>query len=718
MPRSLAYASWIDRHRRGVIAASIAVAVLAGWLASHLAVQADMSSLLPPDAESVQHLRAIEKRARVIGTAMVAIESPDPVHRATAAKRMRDLLRALPKDLISSVTFDDSVGRKFAWEHRWLEVSLADLKSAAGALRDEIRRAKLKADPLYIDLDDPAPATTGASDLRKRLRDAEAQRDEPGELVSKDGHVQLIVLRTAHSSGDVDADEKLIAAIDGAISTVKAELPDVEIGIAGDVVLTVAEHDAILNGMLIATVVTVVLVLFAMFAYYRSVIAVGALSWALMVGALATFGFTQLGIGHLNLATAFLSSIVIGNGINFGIMLLARYMEERRTTDDPVAALAAAIGGTLAGTFAAALTAAVAYGSLILTAFRGFRDFGIIAGVGILLCWLATYTVLPAGLAIAARTRLLAVTRPPAIGRLVGKLAPKRPVVRAIVMFALTTSAAGLTYRYLAGDPFENNFRNLRSHNAAIDEEQRWMTDVDRGFGQGISGGFVIAVADRAQVAPLVARLRKLDEGKGEKQKLFSRVSSLDDLLPADQAEKLAVLADIRAQLSDPAIESSGSAGARSDAEHRGEWIESSGSAGARSDAEHRGEWIESSGSAGARSDAEHRGEWIESSGSAGSAQRCGASRRGDRTLRLCRSAQRCGASRRVDRKLRLCRKRAAMRSIAESGSKAPALPERAAMRSIAESGSKAPALPERAAMRSIAESGSTASTIPRSSLR
>ncbi len=76
------------------------------------------------------------------------------------------------------------------------------------------------------------------------------------------------------------------------------------------------------------------------------------------------------------------------------------------------------------------------------------------------------------------------------------------------------------------------------------------------------------------------------------------------------------------------AIESSGSAGARSDAKRRGDAIESSGSAGARSDAKRRGDAIESSGSAGARSDAKRRGDAIESSGSAGA--RSDAKRRGD----------------------------------------------------------------------------------------
>ena len=43
----------------------------------------------------------------------------------------------------------------------------------------------------------------------------------------------------------------------------------------------------------------------------------------------------------------------------------------------------------------AAAAAALSYGSLMLTSFRGFRQFGIIGFTGMIFCWLAAYTLLP-----------------------------------------------------------------------------------------------------------------------------------------------------------------------------------------------------------------------------------------------------------------------------------------------------------------------------------
>ena len=42
------------------------------------------------------------------------------------------------------------------------------------------------------------------------------------------------------------------------------------------------------------------------------------------------------------------------------------------------------------------MAAGVSYGSLALTDFRGFSQFGIIGALGMTFCWLATFSVLPA----------------------------------------------------------------------------------------------------------------------------------------------------------------------------------------------------------------------------------------------------------------------------------------------------------------------------------
>jgi predicted RND superfamily exporter protein len=550
--RARAYALWIERRRATIVAISIVFAAACALVAARISVLADFSYLLPQTARSVKDLRAIEQRARVIGTALVAVESDEGDERAAAATEVRDRIVALGENLVASVTFDRKVEREFAWANRWLYADLADLRAARDALVDELARAKLAANPLYVGLDDPPASTakpTAADRLRAKLRDAEAQRDDPALLLGDRDRVQLLVVHLSFSTGDIDRDRTLVEAIDRIAADIHARHPSVAIGVAGDAAVGLAEHDTILSGMLRATAVTVALVMFALAWYFRSALAIGALSWSLVVGTIATYAFAQLVIGYLNAASAFLSSIVIGNGVNVGILLTARYLEELRGGATDRDALANAIRRTIAATFAAALTAAVAYASLVITVFRGFRHFGVIGGVGILACWASAYVVLPAALSL-SRAWGMRVRDEAPLGRWLAAILPRRLDVVALVMVGLTLGAGGIAFRYLFDDPFESNFRNLRSHSDEIAERQKWMSTIDRAFGQGVDAGFVIAVPTREAVAPLVARLRAIDRDKPERARLFASVRSIDDLLPTEQGEKLAVLAELRALLS------------------------------------------------------------------------------------------------------------------------------------------------------------------------
>ena len=114
-----------------------------------------------------------------------------------------------------------------------------------------------------------------------------------------------------------------------------------------------------------------------------------------MIGTVWGFGVASLFVSSLGSSTAFLGSIVIGNGINPGIILLARYLEERRRGTPVASAVAVATNTTWRGTLAAAVAAAAGYASLTITSFRGFNEFGVIASSGALTCWVATYLFLP-----------------------------------------------------------------------------------------------------------------------------------------------------------------------------------------------------------------------------------------------------------------------------------------------------------------------------------
>jgi predicted RND superfamily exporter protein len=92
-------------------------------------------------------------------------------------------------------------------------------------------------------------------------------------------------------------------------------------------------------------------------------------------------------------------------------VLLARYVEERRHGHDSHEALVVAVGSARIGTLSAALGAGVAYASLVSTEFRGFRQFGIIGGIGMVMSWAMAFVAMPPLIAWVDRARGRAFAR-------------------------------------------------------------------------------------------------------------------------------------------------------------------------------------------------------------------------------------------------------------------------------------------------------------------
>lgn len=525
------------------------VAAVAVFVMTGLQVHGDFASLLPPDTKSVKDLHALEARTRVLADYMVGVEADDPTQRAPAAQVMRTELEKLDPALVSGITADEHAARQFGWDNRYLYAPLEDIQRARDALDEKIAEAN----PLYVSLDDDddgsangKAAPPSADDFEKRLDEAEGKSKDPGAFVSKDGHLQLFIVRTTFTADD-DRGQVLTANLQHILDGVQKQFPAVRVGMAGDVINTTAEHKSLIRGVVTSTLITVGLVIGALLLFYRSFAGVGALSWSLTVGVLCTFAFTRLTIGSLNLASSFLSSIVIGNGINFGMVLLARYGEERQKHLDPKTALREAVRGAAPGTLAAALTASVAYVSLAVTPFRGFRDFGIIGAAGMMLCWISAFTVLPAALTVVGRRVNLA--DPARFGKVLARIVPRRPRTVTAIGLAVLVLTTGATVRYLTNDPLEDNLNNLQSESHDLDAENQWMSKFDKAFGSGISGGFAIGTSSRGEAHDVATKLEAADEGKPDSKHLFSRINTLEDQLPKDQQKKLALLAEVRDML-------------------------------------------------------------------------------------------------------------------------------------------------------------------------
>ncbi|HEX3762419.1 MAG TPA: MMPL family transporter [Kofleriaceae bacterium] len=550
------YVVWVRNHTFPIIL--VHLALLAGALdliAFHLPLFADFSYLLPQDVPAVRDLRRLEARVKANDIVLALVTAPSPETRAAAVKDLAGEVRTLPPDLVQSVVDDDSEARAFFKAHRHLFVPLADLEKASAALERRIKAAKLAANPLYIDLDDPAPDAERdrheLDELRAKRREAEARLDR-STTVSADGLIGMVQIGTSFRATDAGPGADLVARLDAIGARVAARHAGVTVGFTGGAITAVAEHDAIFKGMVLSSVITTLLVALVLIAYFRSAVLLVLLLGTLGIATTVGFGVAAITVGHLNAATAFLGAIIAGNGVNYGILLIARYLEERRSRDVD-SAMAVAIRGTLRPTAVAALGASIAYGSLAATSFRGFADFAVIGAVGMILCWLASYVLLPALVLRWGSGQSSAALHPLIGSMLVRVFGFRRPRVVCGVALIGAVLATAMVARYVIDDPFEYDITQLRSEGADAITARGWMSLSDRTFGRGYSGRTYIA-ADRLDQVPLIVKaLRARDANVAPEHQTVGSVASILDAIPEDQPRKLAILAHIRALLDDEA---------------------------------------------------------------------------------------------------------------------------------------------------------------------
>lgn len=548
--RARRYVAWLGRHSFGVLVVGALLVATSVYLAAfHLPVQADFSALLPADAPSVKAAEKLARRAPARDTMLLIVTAPDPATRAAAARVAYDRVSALDASLVEHVESEDGALRDFVLAHQGLYAPVSELEAVRAALAKKIEAAKLEANPLFIQLDDePAPAASADLDeLRTKQRQALATLDKQ-RLVSADGRMQVLVIKTAFVATDVLKDKVLMRELERLRGQITATLPAATIGYAGGPAVTVAEHRALTRGILLSTLITGLLVSLVLWLHLRSVRMLVLIAVNIVVGTLVAFGAAALTVGHLNAATAFLGAIIAGNGVNYGILLVARYLEERKV-GDVESAMATAIAGTIVPTLVASLGASIAYGALGATKFRGFADFALIGGVGMLLCWVCSFVLLP--VFVMRFGRGLVREPAPTFGRFVVRVFGfRRPALVCAIAGGVTLLACGVSYRYLTHDPYEYDLTQLRSQAPDAQVARGWLKRVDDNIGRGLAGlggQTYVAVDDAAQVPAVVAQLTAL----GAREPIIGAVSSVLDVVPGDQPAKLALLADIRTQIDD-----------------------------------------------------------------------------------------------------------------------------------------------------------------------
>lgn len=519
-------------------------------------LRTDFEELLPTTARSVLDLKEVTSRLESIDNLAVLVFSKD----TKASKRfIDDLARELhqqPKSLISSVEFKIDQELEFFKKREAIYMELTDLTRIHSYIDDRIEYEKELYNPLNIfsEKDLAEPQLDFKAMRQKYESKASSYSRFPGGYYATPDETKRIILVYKPGGSGMDATLALKYTVEGVIAELKPETyaRDLEIHYTGGVQDQIEEHAALIADLELSTVVVTILVTAAMWLFFRNVRATVALVTSLFMGTFWTFGASYFAVGYLNANSAFLGSIVIGNGINFGIIFLARYLEERRHGRLNAHAIRVAMSTTATSTWTAALAAGLSYGSLILTGFRGFKQFGIIGLIGMVLCWISAYTILPALLTVLDRMSPLVPKggqkQPPQIlTSALARVVQKAPLPIWTAAFGVTLFSLCMFARYTPAI-LETDMSHLRNKDS-MEHGSAYMSKFqDEIFQRYLSPNVILPQSreDARKIADLLKK-RKAEQGASS---LIASVQTLDDFVPQEQYEKTRELKLIRNLLS------------------------------------------------------------------------------------------------------------------------------------------------------------------------
>lgn len=521
-------------------------------LYAHL--RSDLEELLPRSAPSVAAIDEMRKRNAGLQYLGVMLDTGDAAHLAAGEAFMDELaarLRKLPPELVREVRTGTSEERAFIEKHAALYVDLPDLQEIARRIEERHRYEIAKAMGTLLDEDAPPPSVD-MSDLEARYKSRIAANERPRDRFSSpEDHLTMLFVEAGGFSTGVESARALLDRVKTEVAALEPQKRGFRVGYASDVAISVEELDALVTDLSSTSALVVLAVIAVILAYFRWWKSVAALMGPLLLAAVFAFSLASLppfNVTELNSNTAFLGSIIIGNGINFGIILLARYREERRRGAAVEDALAVGLEGARAGTLAAALGAGVAYASLVITEFRGFRQFGYIGGLGMLVSWAAAFVLMPP--LVRWLDRDPGVRRAPASGafvmsRLVRLVrAVPGPIVAVATAFTLFTA---FEVSRLDSSFLEYDFSKLRRYDTWENGEGYWGRRMDRLLGHYLTPTMVLFDSEAAARRGATALRDSVEHG--ELGRYVASVRTIDDVIPPEQDAKIAQIQRIEKAL-------------------------------------------------------------------------------------------------------------------------------------------------------------------------
>jgi predicted RND superfamily exporter protein len=492
------------------------------FIASRLGFRGDFIELLPDSTREVQDLKIVQEMAGGGGYFVIRVRGDSKEGRRSYATALAARLEQ-QKEIVSYVDyhFDASF---FSTRALWL-LSTEKLEALVRDVDARITWEKQRALPGFVDLLGETPPPTLAELEKKYGSQARTSEYIEGRTAPE----LYMFVKPTKQAGDLDFNRQIVSKITDVSASMKTSFPAIEVDFTGAYVWRVEEDDVMREDLGRAGLVSSVLALTIILLSTRRITALWVVALPVALGISATFAFAYFTIGHLNPVTGFLGAILVGLGLEYGTHLAMRYWEERRDAE-ALPALRTTVISTFPGALTSALTNSVAFLVLMMSDFDAFKQFGSIAGFGVMATVISAYVMAPAILRLSERVRPFKA-RPIRLGA-DGKerSLPRLPTGALIGLIVGITAVAAVSATYAPKASFEKDLKRLKGKSPA--------TELDEAINDQLGIIMIPAIVavkslDEAEKLAAVSRAFKAERGAAS---AIQEIASLNDFFPAPGA--------------------------------------------------------------------------------------------------------------------------------------------------------------------------------------
>ncbi|TNE44251.1 MAG: hypothetical protein EP343_31365 [Deltaproteobacteria bacterium] len=594
-------ARWSYRRPKTVFALGIALTIILGLFATRLELHNDFVELLPPKLEQVKTIRYVLSETGGVSYQAVTTVSPSQKQNRKFLRDIRgklnhyfwepgwgagrslqeeyertgQLLRGILRYAKHPTAYEkeqldlrienlDKVpmidyaiakyDRSFFTKRQLLFLKNKDLKTIYKRLKSYIGSETYKGIMIEPDEEKKKQAKKKKkgkldfSDIEAKYKKQLSSLPKRIEVKQGDTYSNALMIRPRGASTDLIFTQMLIARLKTTIKEMKPKTynKNMKVWLQGAYRNNLREFEGISADLQRSIFSTFVLLVLLVLVFFRRIRVLWLLPLPLVMGTIWTFGLTYLFIGYLTTVTGFIGALLFGLGIDYGVYFLDRYFQERRegkSIEESLDICYTWTGGAIA---TAALTTAVGFFALMVCRFRGFTQFGLIGGMGIVLCLFAMMTLLPALIAYSESRKAL---DPPQTGFKTSSLMGRRfPAALPLTFIGLVI--VGISFYSVQHVPSEVNMKRLGFQNAGtLQDSKRWER-FDKIFHQNGMVPVIFLTSQEDTARHLTKEVIRRGDAANKKnpnwkKKVVVQAFSPFDFIPTNQYDKIRTIGKI-----------------------------------------------------------------------------------------------------------------------------------------------------------------------------